>query len=77
MAKQHVSQSPIDEALTMAAVDACEMLRLWSDAKAITGEDDSRITPEKIGIFQQELKQRFAEIYFGTHKRLESFESTR
>jgi len=60
-------QSEISIAFAMAAVDACAMLRKWSDSK-----DDTQITPLKIAEFQQELTQHFAAIYFGTHNRLES-----
>lgn len=76
-AQQQVPQSAINEALTMAAVDACEMLRKWSDSKVATGVDDTHITPFKIGQFQRELTEHFAAIYFGTHKRLERIESSR
>lgn len=72
--QQKLPESAIDEALTMAAVDACEMLRKWSDSAKRSGVDDSRITPFKICEFQNELKQRFAEIYFGTHSRLKDID---
>ena len=76
-AKQQAPQSAINEALTMMAVDACEMLRKWSDSKVATGVDDTHITPHKIGEFQRELTGHFAAVYFGTHKRLEAIESSR
>lgn len=60
-------QSPIDYALTMAAVDSCRLLRRWSDS-------DGKIYPERIKEFQEELKQAFAAVYFGTHPRLENIE---
>lgn len=66
-AQQEKPQSPIDYALTMAAVDACRALRRWSDR-------DGKIYPERIREFQEELKQSFAAIYFGTHPRLEKVE---
>lgn len=72
---RQIPQSQINEALTMAAVDACEMLRRWSDSKKRDGVDDSQITPFKIGEFQEELTKQFAAIYFGTHPRLEGIES--
>jgi len=70
--QQQKTQSAINDAFTMAAVDACAMLRKWSDSK-----DDTQITPFKIGEFQQELTQHFAAIYFGTHSRLEAIETSR
>lgn len=57
-------QSPMDMAFMMVAVDACELLRKWSDT-------DGRIFPARIVEFQQELKQTVASVYFGTHPRLE------
>lgn len=72
---QENPQSPINQALRAAAVDACDMLRKWSDSLASTGIDDSAITPYKIGLFQDQLTQRFAEVYFGTHPRLAEIES--
>lgn len=67
---QENQQSPINQALRAAAVDACDMLRKWSDSLVSTGIDDSAITPYKIGLFQDQLTQRFAEVYFGTHPAL-------
>lgn len=60
---QQDKQSPINDSLRMAAVDACQLLRLWSDS-------DQKIDCWRISEFQKHLTQRFAEIYFGTHSRL-------
>jgi hypothetical protein len=57
-------QSAINQSLQMAAIDACQLLRLWSD-------NDQRIDSCRIGEFQRQLMQRFAEIHFGTHPRLD------
>ena len=65
------AQSPINKALQLMAVDACDMLRRWSDSAAI---EDTQLTPNKIGLFQDQLMQRFAEVYFGTHPRLANLE---
>lgn len=55
--QQKLPESKINEALSMAAVDACAMLRKWSDSVVATGKDDTAITPHKIGLFQRELTQ--------------------
>lgn len=68
-AQQQNPQSPIDYALSMAAVDSCHLLRKWSDS-------DGKIYPERIREFQDSLKQAFAAVYFGTHPRLEDIDET-
>jgi hypothetical protein len=75
--QQETPRSEIDKALLASAVDACDMLRKWSDSAVATGVDDTQITPTKIGQFQEELTQRFAEVYFGTHPRLAEIEASR
>tara|TARA_B100000941_G_C28309966_1_gene450989 strand:+ start:353 stop:556 length:204 start_codon:yes stop_codon:yes gene_type:complete len=67
MLEKQKSQSKINEALAMAAVDSCAPLRKWSDS-------DGKLTPNRIGQFQEALTQAFAEIYFGTHERLENID---
>jgi hypothetical protein len=75
--QQEMPQSEINKALRAAAVDACDMLRKWSDSAVATGVDDTQITPAKIEQFQDGLTQRFAEVYFGTHPRLAEIEASR
>lgn len=75
--QQELPQSNINRAIREIAVDACDMLRQWSDSKVATGVDDTQITPFKIGQFQDQLTQKIAEVYFGTHPLLSEIESSR
>lgn len=52
-------QSDMDAAFERIAVNACGMLRGWSDS-------DGRIGPPRICEFQAHLKQTIAAVYFGT-----------
>lgn len=55
---KQVSQSLMNNAFTLAAVDACSLLRKWSDI-------DGKIDPSRIGEFQEQLIEHFAAMYFG------------
>lgn len=62
--RQKLPQSKLDEAFDKISVDACRLLREWSDS-------DGRIGPARIGEFRAELKQTIAAVYFGTAEGLE------
>lgn len=57
--RQKQPQSELDAAFERISVNACRMLRKWSDS-------DGRIGPPRIGEFQAHLKQTIAAVYFGT-----------
>lgn len=55
---QKIPQSDLDAAFDRIAVDACSLLRQWSDS-------DGMIGPARIGEFQEKLKSVIAATYFG------------
>lgn len=61
--QQKNPQSDLDVVFDRIAVDACGLLRKWSDT-------DGRIGPARIGEFQERLKAVLVAVYFGTDNRL-------
>lgn len=67
MESEKTMTSKINRAFELIALDACSLLRKWSDEGASVG-------PPKIAEFRQQLIQVLAETYFGTHPRLSDYE---